>query len=269
MKKTNTSETIIRSTNKRTLSIVGSGNVATHLAIALHNAGCTIRQVLSRNFEHAQILARRVDAQPINQWQRLDEDADVYLFAVTDDALYDLALDLRLPDALVIHTSGTTPLSVLKPLSRRHGVLWSPQTFVRDIAMDYSRLPLCIEGSSPAVADDIHDLASLISPNLYRLDYNQRLRVHLAAVWVSNFVNAVNATAQDLMSQSGLDFDMLRPLAEQTLRKWDYGNLWLQQTGPAIRRDERTLNAQRRQLSDQPELLRLYDQLTDLIQSKS
>ena len=212
------------------------------------------------------MLARRVDAQPVNQWQRLDEDADVYLIAVSDDALYDLALDLRLPDALVIHTSGTTPISVLKPISRRHGVLWSPQTFVRDIAMDYRRLPLCIEGSTPAVTETIEELASLISPCLYRLDYDQRLRAHLAAVWVSNFVNAVNATAQDLMRQNGLDFEMLRPLAEQTLRKWDYGNLWLQQTGPAIRRDEKTLNAQRRQLLDQPELLRLYDQLTELIQ---
>jgi predicted short-subunit dehydrogenase-like oxidoreductase (DUF2520 family) len=225
-----------------------------------------VHQVLSRSFEHAQMLARRVDAQPIDRWQRLDEDADVYLLAVTDDALYDLALDLRLPSALVLHTSGSTPLTVLKPISRRHGVVWSPQTFVRDIAMDYRRLPLCIEGSSPEVEVEMEELMSLVSPCIYHLDHEQRRQAHLAAVWVSNFVNALNATAQDLMARNGLDFDMLRPLAEQTLRKWDYGNLWLQQTGPAIRRDEKTLNAQRRLLLDQPELLHLYDELTELIQ---
>ena len=252
---------------KTNISIVGSGNVATHLALALHAAGYTIRQVLSRSFEHAQMLARRVDAQPLNQWQRLDEDADIYLLAVTDDALYDLALDLRLSPALVIHTSGTTPLSVLKPISRHYGVLWSPQTFVRDIAMDYRRLPLCIEGSTPEDEAVLEELASAISGCIYHLNHEQRCRAHLAAVWVSNFVNAVNATAQDLMCDADLDFNMLRPLAEQTLRKWDYGNLWLQQTGPAIRRDEKTLNAQRRQLLDQPELLRLYDQLTAMIQT--
>ena len=253
---------------KTNISIVGSGNVATHLGLALHNAGCTIRQVLSRSIEHAQMLARRVDAQPVNQWQRLDEDADIYLFAVTDDALYDLALDLRLPDALVVHTSGTTPISVLKPISRRNGVVWSPQTFVRDIAMDYRRLPLCIEGSSPEAETDIEELMTLVSPCIYHLDYEQRRRAHLASVWVSNFVNAINATAQDIMQDAGLDFAMLRPLAEQTLRKWDYGNLWLQQTGPAIRHDDNTLNAQRRLLLDRPELLLLYDQLTELIQSR-
>ena len=266
MKKTNTNDNKVRATSSRTLSIVGSGNVATHLALALHSAGYTIRQVLSRSMEHAQMLARRVDAQPVNQWQRLDEDAGIYLLAVSDDALYDLALDLRLPNALVIHTSGTTPLSVLKPISRRHGVLWSPQTFVRDIAMDYSRLPLCIEGSTPEATKALEELAADISPYIHHLDFNQRLRTHLAAVWVSNFVNAVNATAQDLMHDAGLDFDMLRPLAEQTLRKWDYGNLWLQQTGPAIRRDDKTLNAQRRQLADHPYLQHLYDLLTELIQ---
>ena len=253
---------------KTNISIVGSGNVATHLALALHAAGCTVHQVLSRSFEHAQMLARRVDAQPIDRWQRLDEDADVYLLAVTDDALYDLALDLRLPSALVLHTSGSTSLSVLKPISRRHGVVWSPQTFVRDIAMDYRRLPLCIEGSSPEVEVEMEGLMSLISPCIYHLDHEQRRQAHLAAVWVSNFVNALNATAQDLMARNGLDFDMLRPLAEQTLRKWDYGNLWLQQTGPAIRHDEKTLNAQRRLLLNQPQLLALYDQLTELIQSR-
>ena len=68
------------------------------------------------------------------------------------------------------------------------------------------------------------------------------------------------------MLRADLDPSMLRPLAEQTLRKWDYGNLWLQMTGPALRRDEKTLLAHRRQLSDNPELLDLYDRLTALIQ---
>lgn len=250
---------------KTNISIIGAGNVGTHLALALHAAGYTIRQVLARSLDHAQLLARRIDAQPICDWRRLDEDADLYLLAVSDDALYDLALDLRLPDAIVVHTSGTTPLSVLKPVSRRHGVVWSPQTFVRDIAMDYRRLPLCVEGSTPEVEAVIREVMEHITPNIYRLDYEQRRHAHLAAVMVSNFVNALNATAQDYLQASGLEPSMLRPLAEQTLAKWDYGNLWLQQTGPAARRDSKTLDAQRRLLADQPELLRLYDEMTDII----
>lgn len=251
---------------KTSISVVGSGNVATHLTLALYEAGCEVRQVLSRSLEHAQLLARRVDAQPICQWQRLDEDADVYLFAVSDDALYDLALDLRLPSALVLHTSGTTPLQVLKPVSSHCGVVWSPQTFVRDIAMDYSTLPLCIEGYSRKTEEAIEKLFTPITTHIYHLDQLERQTAHLAAVFVSNFVNAINATAQCLMQDNQLDFDMLRPLAEQTLKKWDYGNLWLHQTGPAARRDSKTLDRQRQMLASHPDLLQLYDTMSALIE---
>ena len=262
MKKTNTKPDKARTT----ISIVGSGNVATHLALALHNAGHTIRQVLSRSYDHAHLLAMRVDAQPIDSWRQLNEDADIYILAVSDDSLYDLAIDLRLPASIVVHTSGTTPATVLRDISRRNGVVWSPQTFVRDIAMDYSHLPLCIEGSDSATASALEDLFGTVSDNIHRLDYEQRRRAHLAAVMVSNFVGAVNATAQEYMQSNGLDFDMLRPLAEQTLRKWDYGDLWRQMTGPAIRHDDSTIAAQRRLLADQPDLLKLYDLMTDIIQ---
>ena len=254
---------------KTNISIVGSGNVATHLAIALYNAGCTVRQVLSRTYEHARLLAMRVDAVPINDPAQLDEDIDACLLCVGDDALFDLALDLRLRHSLVLHTSGTTPAHILKHISPRYGVVWSPQTFVRDIAMDYSRLPLCIEGCNADVEAEIEQLMLLVSPHIYHLDGEQRRHAHLAAVMVSNFVCALNATAQEYMQAHNLDFEMLRPLAEQTLRKWDYGPLWQQITGPAVRRDDKTVAVQRALLADIPELLQLYDQITDLIQKKT
>lgn len=256
-------------TQSHIISIIGSGNVATHLALAFHQAGHTIRQVLSREFDHAFLLASRVGAQPIDKAALLDTESEVYILAVNDDALYDLALDLRLPNALVVHTSGSTPATVLKPVSRRYGVVWSPQTFVRDLAMDYSRLPLCIEGCNPAVEADIMALFSSVSNHIYTLDFEQRRWAHLAAVMVSNFGNAINALAQEVSEKHGIDFAMLRPLAEMTVKKMDYGPLWPQQTGPARRHDQKTLDTQRRLLADDPKMLKLYDFLTEIIQKKS
>ena len=268
MKKTNINSTSTgHSTSSRTISIIGSGNVATHLALALHQAGHTIRQVFSREFDHASLLASRIGAQPINKIDLLDSLSDVYILAVNDDALYDLALDLHPTDALIIHTSGSTPASVLKPISRRHGVVWSPQTFVRDLALDYSRLPLCIEGSDPDVEANIEALFSTISNHIYHLDFEQRRWAHLAAVMVNNFGNAINALAQDLSGKHGIDFSMLRPLAEMTVKKMDYGPLWAQQTGPARRHDQKTIDAQRRLLANDPKMLQLYDMMTEIIQS--
>lgn len=258
----------MRKTSIDSVSFIGSGNVATHLALALHSKGVAIRQVLSREHDHAALLASRVGAQPIDRIGLLKGNAAVYILAVNDDALYDLALDLHLPDALVLHTSGSTPMAVLKPVSRHHGVVWSPQTFVRDFAMDYSRLPLCIEADSQQSEEAIVELFGLITHNIHRLDFEQRRYAHLAAVMVNNFGNAVNALAQDLMQRHGLDFTMLQPLAEATVKKINYGPLWPQQTGPAARRDEKTLDAQRRLLADQPQLLELYNLLTDIIQQR-
>lgn len=249
------------------ISIVGSGNVATHMALALDAAGHRIRQVLSRSLDHAQLLAARVGAQAIDKPQLLDDYSDVCLLAVGDDALYDLALDLRLPTTTVLHTSGSTPMKVLAPISARYGVVWSPQTFVRDIAMDYSALPLCIEGCNAETEAGIEELMAGVSRHIYHLNQEQRNHAHLAAVMVSNFTCAVDALAQQYAEDHGVPFEMLRPLAEQTLRKWDYGNLWTQITGPARRRDEKTINTHRRLLQDNPEAAKLYDLMTETIQN--
>ena len=256
----------MKKTNTKTISFIGSGNVATHLALALQSAGHQIVQVLSREYDHAELLASRVGAEPVDRADGLRDGADFYIFAVGDDALYDLGLDLHFPDSVIIHTSGATPAEVLNRISRRFGVVWSPQTFVRDIAMDYSQLPLCIEGCNESVADQLDELFSSFSDSVYRLDFSQRRWAHLAAVMVSNFGNAIGALAQQTMLAHDLDFNMLRPLAEQTMRKWDYGDLRACQTGPAVRHDEKTLNVHRRLLRDQPRLLELYNLLTELIQ---
>lgn len=256
----------MKKTSIKDVTFIGSGNVATHLALALHAVGITVRQVLSREYDHAALLAARVGAQPIDSPERLAVDTSAFILAVNDDALFDLALDLQLPDALVIHTSGSTSAAVLKPISRHFGVVWSPQTFVRDLAMDYARLPLCIEAGTPQDEQRIADLFATVTPNIHRLDFEQRRWAHLAAVMVSNFGNAINALAQGLLQAHGLEMALLQPLAEATARKISYGPLWPQQTGPAIRRDSKTLDAQRRLLADQPQMLQLYELLTDLIQ---
>ncbi len=248
------------------ISIIGSGNVASHLAKAFFGAGCQIVQVWSREYDHAEALANQVFAEPIDKLSLLYPVADVYILAVTDDALFDLALDLRLRDALVLHTAGSVSMSVLRPVSRRHGVLWSPQTFIRDLAMDYAALPFCIEGVSSEVEAEIRSLVGRVSSHVFSVSSSQRQWLHLAAVMVNNFGNAVNALAQDLLNARQIPFEILHPLVSLTADKVKQGNLWLQQTGPARRKDQKTIDNQRRLLADNEQLLSLYDMMTEMIQ---
>lgn len=252
--------------DKKVITIIGSGNVATHMAKALQAVGHQILQVWSREFDHAERLAYSVFAEPVDKLTLLYPSADVYILAVSDDALFDMALDLRFRDALVLHTSGSVPARVLYPISRRYGVIWSPQTFVRDVEMAYSELPFCIEGSSIKVRDEIKDLLREVSPHLYELDEMQRQWLHLAAVMVSNFGNAINATAQHLLSQRGIPFETLFPIIRMTASKAEHEvDLWRLQTGPAMRRDTKTMDRQRKMIADDARLLHLYDLMSELI----
>lgn len=251
------------------ITILGSGNVGTHLAKALYAAGYQILQIWSREYDHAENLANQVFAEPIDRLKLLYPTADIYILAVADDALFDLALDLKLRDAIVLHTAGSVSLKVLSPISRKHGVIWSPQTFIRDVAMDYSTLPFCIEGSSPEVTKQIQQLLLPVSQHIYNIDTQQRQWLHLAAVMTNNFGNAINALAQDLLLKHNIPFEILHPIIGMTAEKLKHGNLWQQQTGPARRQDQKTIDRHRSMLVDDDKLMKLYELLTEIIQENT
>lgn len=250
------------------ISFIGSGNLATHLALAFYNCGYTISQVWSRDYSHAQLLAGRVEARPIDQISALNKNADIYILAISDDALFDVALDLKLGDALVIHTSGATSMEVLRPTSSRYGVLWSPQTFVRDVALEYSELPFCIEGCDAATQADLESLVGHISQHIYYTNREQRQYLHLSAVFVNNFANALYGVAQNICNKHDIPFEVLYTLINTTTQRVKWGDIRYQMTGPAVRDDRRTLDAHRRLLADEPAFLSLYNEMTKIIQEK-
>ena len=248
------------------ISFIGSGNVATHFALAMYNRGHVIEQIYSRDLGHAQHLADRVVAEPINSFDQLRPTSNVYIIAVTDDALYDVVLDLHLNDALVLHTSGAVPIKVLKKTSSRYGVIWSPQSFVRDVAVEYNQLPFCIEGSDEETEKEIAEFIGMISPYIYHTTFKQRQYLHLSSVFVNNFSNALYAVAQQLCKRHKIDFEILYPLIMTTAKRVQWGDVKYQLTGPAVRGDEKTLDAHRKLLAKDPDLLNLYNELTKLLQ---
>ena len=217
------------------ITFIGSGNVATHLALAMHQRGHQIDQIWSRNIQHAQYLAERVEAQPINDFSQL-------------------------------HTSGATPIKILKKTSTHYGVLWSPQSFVRDVALDYNELPFCIEGCDKETEQFIEEFIGMISPHIYHTTHNQRQYLHLASVYVNNFTNGLYAVAQQLCAKHKVPFEILHPIITTTAKRVQWGDVRYQLTGPAVRGDEKTLNAHRKLLTNDPQALALYDSFTELLQ---
>lgn len=247
------------------VSFIGSGNVATHLALALFNRGHVIDQIWSRDIEHAKLLANRVEAHPIDDLGQLYGNANIYIIAVSDDAIEDVARQLHMQNAIVMHTSGATPMDVLSTTSKRYGVLWSPQTFVRDVALDYSELPFCIEGNTLDTENSIAEFIGMISNHIFRTDFQQRQYLHLSAVFVNNFTNGLYAVAQRICREHDVPFEILNPLAVTTAKKLQWGDVRYQITGPATRNDKKTLSTHRHLLEDDPEALELYNRMTNLL----
>jgi predicted short-subunit dehydrogenase-like oxidoreductase (DUF2520 family) len=246
------------------VTFIGSGNVATHMALALKTAGAYIDQIWSRNIEHAAALANLTGARPVSDLSEVGADTDLIVIAVKDDVIADVCDALKGVRTLVVHTSGATDLHVLSSFAN-YGVLYPLQTFSKSRPVDFSKIPLFVEANSPQVLDELKRIASGLSPLIYEATGDQRKTLHLSAVFACNFVNHLYALGNQVLQDNGLDFAMLRPLILETAEKVQHDLPLNVQTGPAVRDDQQTLLKHLELLEDKPQLQEIYQTLSKSI----
>lgn len=245
--------------------ILGSGNIATHLGRAFKMAGQTISQVWSRDITKASALADTLAAQPIDSMLDLDRTADLFIIAVNDEAIRKIAIELKLSDQLLLHTSGSTGLSALEGASTKIGVFYPLQTFSKIKSIDFRNIPIIIEANVPEVLAIIRAIADRLSEKVIELNSEQRKTLHIGAVFACNFTNHLFGLAQELLEEKGLDYELLKPLIEETLNKIEMNSPVSVQTGPAIREDQATIQAHLELLKHNPDLSELYIKLSQSI----
>ena len=226
-------------------AIIGTGNVATHLAKALEKEGAV--GVNSRNLEG------------------MPEECDLAIISVKDDAIAEVAQKLMGRAKIIAHTSGSVPADALKGCSERYGVFYPMQPFTKGVTMDYSEIPFFIEGSDTATEEALTSLALMISPNVRKAGSSARKRLHLSAVFACNFTNCLMGIADELLKESGMDYTVMLPLLKQTVGKLYGTSPAMAQTGPAARGDLKTIEAHLAMLSDKPHLQDIYLALTKRI----
>lgn len=225
------------------ITIIGSGNVAAALARAVSDSPfLSLCEVCARSATRGQELAKACGT----TWVARPEDvaeADIYVIAVSDSAIGEVAGRLALkPGAVVAHTSGGLSIDALAPGIKDRAVLYPLQTFSagRDVSM--RDVPLFIEYSTPLAADAVSRLAASISEKVMEADSGARNRLHIAAVLAGNFSNHLYHLASQLLEESGTDLSILAPLIRETAEKAiESGSPAAVQTGPAARGDEVTL----------------------------
>ncbi len=240
------------------ITLIGSGNVATHLGAALKNAGHQLIQVWSRNLQHAALLAYHVKAEPIDQLNEISAETDLIIIAVKDDAVEDVASFIDLKTKLVVHTCGAVNMQVLEKYFDRCGVFYPLQTFSKTRELDFKTVPICIESTDKNSTAILLDLGKTISNNVNIIDSNQRKTLHLAAAFACNFPNYLYSIAADLLEHEQFSFDLLKPLILETALKVQMFLPSQVQTGPAIRGDMQTVDAHLHLLQQEPKLQEIY-----------
>ncbi len=249
------------------VSFIGSGNVATHLAPALKKvSGVEIVQIISKDKGHAKNLAMKVKADHSHELSRLRPNFDLLIISVGDDSLSEIIEQAPLPDNKIIcHTAGSVPSEIFSKASRKYGAIYPLQTFSKNKDINWYNVPIFITGSDEHTEKRLLHLAKQISGDVRTITDNQRFALHIAAVYSCNFTNAILTISQEICQRNELDFDLLKPLIDETMVKvWQMGPKQAQ-TGPAKRGDATVIDKHIEYLSDQGKEKELYQLLSDYI----
>ncbi|PKP00534.1 MAG: hypothetical protein CVU13_03260 [Bacteroidetes bacterium HGW-Bacteroidetes-8] len=261
------------------ISFVGYGNLAYRLSMALKYSGMEIEYIFGRDLQETSKLAYILN-KPENRLHSNQVEttathnlatlagSDIVILAVSDrsigevaDALFSLS-EFKSSSTTILHCSGASEASLLNNF-KNSGVLYPLMTLSKTKPVDFSVVPFFLEYSNEQVKRELTNICFVLKSEYRVTDSQERLRLHLAAVYVSNFVNYLTGLAFDLAKPNQM---FLMSLAIETIRKaFLYQHPSLVQTGPAKRGDIETLEKHLNLLKEYPEHKAVYEILSGFI----
>ncbi len=251
--------------NRLRIVLIGAGNVATHFAFALKKSNHKLVQVYSRNITNAQELALKINAKAINDITHIEQNADLYMIAVSDNAIETILSSFDFSHKKVIHTAGSVPLNIFPPDVSNAGILYPFQTFSKKRTINFREVPLCIEANNPEFENFLLDLSSQLSDNVQMVNSDKRKYLHLSGVFACNFVNHLYYIAGNILEEQTLDAKLLFPLIKETAAKIESLSPLQAQTGPALRNDTKSLKKHLDLLTLKPEYREIYKWFSEQI----
>lgn len=247
--------------------LIGAGNVAHVLGRALKHTGHRILCIWNRDMQKASLLAKELSATVVENLEELPKDADIYILAVSDHAIGELAAVLQMNKGILIHNAGTVSIGVLASSAKKYGVCW-PMKMIRASMHRLDDCTLVVDGNNEDTRHQLKQLAAQLSGSVTVADDDTRQKMHLVAAISSNFTNHMYHQAADYCKREGLDFSLFYPIiisAAQQIQASYPGDV---QAGPAFRGDLETIERHRALIAIDPDLLRLYDEVTLSIRKK-
>lgn len=250
---------------QKNICFIGAGNLATHVAEELQRNGHKIAQVYSRTESAAQALAAKLNTGYTTKTGSITKEADLYFIALKDSVITGVLDQIDLEGKLLIHCSGSLPLSILEKYSSNIGVFYPLQTFSKSRTLDFKKIPVFIEANTKKNEKILIALGNGISGKVSVLESERRKSLHIAAVISCNFVNHFYAIASEYLLSKHISFDVIRPLIEETASKVQEMMPKDAQTGPAIRFDTNIIENHLQELEEFPSYQELYNSISKSI----
>jgi predicted short-subunit dehydrogenase-like oxidoreductase (DUF2520 family) len=250
---------------KNGIVIIGAGNVATHLSIALKNQNFQIRCVYSRSISSAKDLGDKIGVDFTTEYDSIPKDADLYIISVKDDVLVEVIRNFTIENATVVHTAGSISIDIFQGLYKDYGVFYPLQTFSKSRELDFNEVPICIEANNEILENKLLELANCLSKNVKLINSEKRKKLHLSAVFACNFVNHMYVAATELLANEDISFETLKPLITETALKAIESDPYKSQTGPAVRNDQNIIQKHLEMLNEYPEFQKIYSFVSDSI----
>lgn len=227
-----------------TVSIIGSGNVATHLALALKSK-VNVAQIYSHTLDNARFLAYKIsDKCSFCSDIKALKKTDIYIVSIKDDSVISLlnSVPKELHNSIWAHTSGSVGMDAFANFGNKFGVFYPLQTFSKNVDLNIEDVPFLIEGSDEETQGTLVALAESISRIVLTADSDTRAKIHLAAVFACNFSNYMYTISEEILKKYNIPFSVLIPLIKETVRKASVVSPKDAQTGPAARGDMKIIN---------------------------
>ncbi|MBI2259263.1 MAG: DUF2520 domain-containing protein [Flavobacteriia bacterium] len=222
---------------KKKITIIGSGNVAFHLTKELVEKNYSL-SIYSRNAITGKELSDFFSV-PIYYSLKEINSKDLLIVCVNDDQVIPLVNQLN-KNAKVLYTSGSTSITDFE--KRPFLACFYPmQTFNKNIPLDFKKIPIFVESTSNEFLTEVKLIAYELSNKVYLINSEQRLYLHIAAVFANNFSNFLQIIAQDVLNSQQIPTEVLDQLRTQTCEKWKNWDVVSTQTGPAKRNDKKIL----------------------------
>lgn len=244
------------------ITILGSGNVANHLIDTFQkHQEIEILQVFARNKSN---ISNTISSEKIVTDFKNLKPSDLYIIAVSDNAIAEISNQIPHDNQLVVHTAGGVDINSINSKHRK-GVFYPLQSFTKNSYVDFKEIPICIEADNNLDYYFLEKIASIISNKIYNINSTQRKYLHVSAVFVNNFVNHMYQIGNEICSENDIDFEILKPLILETARKITKLTPKMAQTGPAKRNNIEVIENHIKSLKDKNHQ-NIYKILTHSIQ---